>query len=229
MRLAHAICLIIALFCAADAARGADAKACAPPPDFADTPHPAMVATEKLVSHTEEILIARSIAMTSEAMNKPLNRAIHQSSSLPGVSGDFVLTKGPFGSPGSRRVVCLSDGGVVEEEVLERENTATSSRFRYIVWNYHTPKAKPIAYGIGEFRSLQIDPSHTCVTWVYSFRLKDDVFPGNLGALGRSLFRVYFLDRDYAAMMRGVLSGYKRDAENQPAGGEKSIVQHGAQ
>jgi hypothetical protein len=97
------------------------------------------------------------------------------------------------------------------------------------VWNYHTPKAKPIAYGIGEFRSVQTDPTHTHVTWVYSFRLKDDLFPGNLGRLGRYLFRVYFLDRDYAQMMRGVLDGYKRDAENQSGASKKSVVEQGMQ
>jgi hypothetical protein len=43
--------------------------------------------------------------------------------------------------------------------------------------------------------------------------LKDDVFPGELGALGQWLFRVGFLDREYAAMMRGVLEGYKTAAE----------------
>jgi hypothetical protein len=58
-----------------------------------------------------------------------------------------------------------------------------------------------------------MDDAHTRVTWTYSFQLKDDVFPGELGALGRWLFRVGFLDREYAAMMRGVLDGYKTAAE----------------
>jgi hypothetical protein len=66
---------------------------------------------------------------------------------------------------------------------------------------------------VGEFRTVQIDPAHTRVTWTYSFKLKENVFPGNLGVFGRWLFRVGFLDRDYAAMMRGVLDGYKTDAE----------------
>ena len=124
-----------------------------------------------------------------------------------------MLTKGPFEAPGSRHIVCLTDGGSVEEEALEREQSDRSGRFRYIVWNYQTPKARPIAYGVGEFRSVEIDGSHTRVTWTYSFMLKEDVFPGDLGALGRFLFRVGFLDRDYAAMMHGVLSGYKTTAE----------------
>ena len=125
-----------------------------------------------------------------------------------------MLTSGPFGAPGSRHIVCLTDGGSVEEEALERYRTPSSARFRYIVWNYQTPKARPIVYGVGEFYSSQIDASHTHVSWTYSFLLRDDTFPGELGALGRFLFRVGFLDRDYAAMMRGVLNGYKTTAEH---------------
>jgi hypothetical protein len=79
---------------------------------------------------------------------------------------------------------------------------------------------------VGEFRSVQIDNTHTRVTWTYSFRLKDDIFPGDLGGLGRLLFRVGFLDRDYAAMMRSVLNGYKTTAEEQP-GGSPTPTTHG--
>jgi hypothetical protein len=195
------------------AAWGEPVPACAPPIGFRDGPHPVISPPDQLVSHAEEILISRPLAVVSAAMDKPLNQAIRQSDSLPGVSGDFMLTPGAFGAPGSRHIVCLTDGGRVEEQALERENTGTSAMFRYIVWNYETPKARPIAYGVGEFRSLQIDDSHTRVTWTYSFQLKDDVFPGNFGGLGRFLFRVGFLDRDYAEMMRGVLNGYKATAE----------------
>jgi hypothetical protein len=195
---------------------GASAQTCAPPPGFIDSPHPLVAPSVQLISRTEEIVIDRPIPVVSAAMRKPLDQAIRQSSSLPGVSGDHMLTQGEFGAPGSRHIVCLTDGGSVEEEALEREETANSSRFRYIVWNYATPKARPIAYGVGEFRTVQIDPAHTRVTWTYSFKLKEDVFPGSLGVVGRWLFRVGFLDRDYAAMMREVLNGYKTDAELRP-------------
>lgn len=73
---------------------------------------------------------------------------------------------------------------------------------------------------IGEFRSLQVDGSHTRVSWTYSFKLSADLFPGNLGAFGRFLFRVGFLDRDYASMMRGVLNGYKVSAQQQSGGSD---------
>jgi hypothetical protein len=218
MRCAQAVPLISAVFVfgVMSAAWGAATAACAPPPGFRDSPHPVIAPSEQLVAHTEEILIDRSLSVVSDAMNKPLNQVLRGSNSLPGVSGDFMLTKGPFGAPGSRHIVCLTDGGSVEEEALEREQSGRSGRFRYIVWNYQTPKARPIAYGVGEFRSVEIDGSHTRVTWTYSFKLKEDVFPGDLGTLGQFLFRVGFLDRDYAAMMRGVLNGYKATAEHSP-------------
>lgn len=124
-----------------------------------------------------------------------------------------MLTKGPYGKGGSRRIVCLTDGTSTEEEALEREDSSTSGHFRYIVWNYTTPKARPISYGIGDFKTVQQDPGHTRVTWTYSFKLKGDTFPGELGALGRWLFKVDFLERDYAVMMKGVLRGYQEAAE----------------
>jgi hypothetical protein len=186
---------------------------CAPPPGFHDGLHPVIAAPDQLVSHTEEIVISRPFSVVSDAMNKPLEKTINKSESLPGVSGDYMLTQGEFGSPGSRHIVCLTDGTTIEEEALEREDASTSSHFRYIVWNYTTPKAKPIDYGVGEFRTVQLDAGHTRITWTYSFKLKEGVFPGEFGAAGRWLFRVYFLEREYAAMMKDVLNGYKHDAE----------------
>jgi hypothetical protein len=170
------------------------------------------------VSHTEVIDISRSFQVVSDAMNKPLEKTINQSESLPGVSGDYMLTQGDFGSPGSRHIVCLTDGTSTEEQALERKDAPASSHFRYVVWNYTTPKAKPIAYGVGEFRTVQLEPDHTRITWTYSFKLKEDTFPGELGAFGQWLFRVYFLDREYAAMMKSVLNGYKQDAEARQVG-----------
>lgn len=186
---------------------------CIAPAGFKDVPHPAIASLGQLVSHTEVIVIDRPLQAVSQAMDEPLHEAIRPSKALPGVAGDFMLTRGEFGAPGSRHIVCLTDGGSVEEESLERGESGNSAWFRYIVWNYQTPKARPIAYGVGSFRTVQMDGSHTRVTWTYSFRLKDDVFPGELGALGEWLFRVGFLDREYAAMMRGVLEGYKAAAE----------------
>jgi hypothetical protein len=190
---------------------------CAPPPGFHDGPHPVIAAPDQLVSHTEVIVISRPFSVVSDAMKKPLEKTINKSESLPGVSGDYMLTKGDFGFPGSRHIVCLTDGTSAEEEALEHEDSGTSSHFRYIVWNYTTPKARPVGYGVGEFRTVQLDAGHTRITWTYSFKLKDDVFPGQFGVFGRWLFRVRFLDREYADMMKDVLNGYKHDADERQA------------
>lgn len=205
--------VLLALF----TAQGARASICAPPNGFHDRPHPAIASPDNLVSHTEAIVIPQPFSVVSDAMNKPLEKTIKKSDSLPGVSGDYMLTHGEFGSPGSRHIVCLTDGTTTEEESLEREDSPTSSHFRYVVWNYTTPKAKPIEYGVGEFSIIQLDPGHTQIHWTYSFKLKTNVFPGELGAFGRWLFRVTFLDRQYAAMMIDVLKGYKEDAQMRQA------------
>ena len=127
------------------------------------------------------------------------------------------LNQIPFGVPGARRLVCLSDGSTLEEQVLEKRQTSDSSLFRYIVWNYTSKQARPIEYGVGEFHHTAIDSTHTHVVWTYAFKLKDHEFPGDFGALGRSLFQWVFLDRQYAAMMRGTLKAGKLAAEQVPA------------
>ena len=197
----------------------ASAQTCAPPPGFVDTPHPAIAPAEQLVAHIEEITIDRPLSVVLSAVDKPLKDTFHKTGSLPIVSGDYMLTKGEFGVPGSRRLTCLGDGSTLEEEVLQSERDNGASRFRYVVWNYTTEKARPIEYGVGDFHYSDMGGGRTHITWTYSFMLKENKFPGNLGALGRFLFRMYFLDREYAALMRGVLNGYKTDAEQQANGG----------
>jgi hypothetical protein len=203
-------------------ASGAAAQTCAPPPGFVDVPHPALAEPELLVSHTEEIIVDQPLAVVLDAASKTeIKDAIHKSGSLPGVSGEHPLNDIPFGTPGARRLVCLSDGTTVEEQVLLQERDQTSSRFRYIVWNYGTKQARPIEYGIGEFRWTEMPGGRTHIVWTYSFKLKDHEFPGYLGGLGRYLFRIGFLDRQYAAMMRGTLQAGKSNAERQPSGAAK--------
>ena len=203
------------------AAPGAAAQVCAPPSSFVDVPHPTLRAPELLVSHTEEVTVDQPLAVVLHTASRTdLKDAIHKSSSLPGVSGEHPLNDIPFGTPGARRLVCLSDGSTLEEQVLERERNQTSSRFRYIVWNYTTQQARPIEYGIGEFRHTQMPGGRTHIVWTYSFKLKDHEFPGCLGVLGRYLFRIGFLDRQYAAMMRRTLQAGKTAAKQQPSGAD---------
>jgi hypothetical protein len=212
---------VAALACLAwtSVAAGAFAQTCAPPPGFVDTPHPVVAPTEQLVAHVEEITIDRSLSIVLSVVDKPLKDTFHKTGSLPIVSGDYMLTKGDFGALGSRRLTCLGDGSTLEEEVLQSERDNRAHRFRYVVWNYTTEKARPIEYGVGDFHYSDMGDGRTHITWTYSFKLKKDKFPGNLGAFGRFLFRVYFLDREYAALMRGVLNGYKTDAEERANSG----------
>jgi hypothetical protein len=195
------------------------AQSCSPPAGFVDRARPAFAPEKELASHTEEITVNRPLAVvTSVAAKTKIKDAIKKAGDLPGVSGEYPLNAIPFGTPGARRLVCLSDGSTLEEQVLEVEATGTLSRFRYMVWNYSTQQARPIEYGIGEFRDTQVDPAHTHIVWTYSFKLKDYEFPGYLGAFGRVVFHWVFLDRQYAGMMRATLSAGKADAENLPVG-----------
>lgn len=190
------------------------AATCVIPPGFIDTPHPAVAPADQLVSHTEQIIINRPLAVVVSAADKPLQNAVHGTNSLPGVAGDVSLTAGEFGAPGSRRLVCLSDGSTLEEQSLEREQNHYSYRFRYVVWNYTTAQARPIVYGVGEFLYSNMSESSTRVHWTYSFALNRHRFPGYLGSVGDFLFHVGFLDRQYADLMRGTLQGLKSDAES---------------
>lgn len=184
----------------------ARAETCAPPPGFVDVPHPEIAPVAALVSHTEQVIENHPLQVVIEqAERKALKDAIKKSSALPGVAGTYPLTPEEFGRPGARRLVCLTDGSTTEEQVLDNERTETSSRFRYVVWNYTTDKARPIRYGVGEFVRTQLEDGRTKVVWTYSFALNRSRFPGFLGSFGDYLFRVGFLERDYAEMMRSTI------------------------
>ena len=215
-RMAGAACILIAGIVWTN---GASGQSCPLPPGFKDTPHPAIAPLERLVSHTEEITVDRPLAVVLHAVDKPLSETIKSSTSLPGVTGSHMLTEGSFGAPGSRRLNCLSDGSTLVEEVLLQEQRSDSMRFRYAVWNYTSSKARPIVYGVGEFTYSAADNGRTHVRWTYSFQLNRRRLPGMLGSLGDYLFRIAFLDRSYAVMMRGVLVSTKADSERHPAGG----------
>jgi hypothetical protein len=192
------------------------AQNCAPPRGFVDRSPPAIASPGELVAHTEEITVDRPLDAVLNASRKKLKDTIKKAGSLPGVAGDYPLNDIPFGTPGARRLVCLTDGSTLEEQVLEQARAGNAYRFRYIVWNYTSSAAKPVEYGLGEFHHTQTDASHTKIVWTYSFKLKDHEFPGYLGAVGRYFFRAYFLDRQYAEMMRGTLQAGKQDAERSP-------------
>jgi hypothetical protein len=100
------------------------AQSCAPPPGFIDRPHPALVDTNELAAHTEEITVNRPLAVVlSSAAKTDIKDAIRKAGDLPGVTGHYALNQLPFGSVGARRLVCLSDGATLEEQVLEMRKT----------------------------------------------------------------------------------------------------------
>ena len=186
--------------------------ACRPAADFVNTPPPQPAVGDHLISHTEEITVDRPLAVVLAVANKPLSESIKKSDSLPGITGSYMLTEGRFGAPGSRRLNCLTDESTLVEQVQESEQQNDKFRFRYVVWNYSSTKARPITYAVGEFTySGMGDRTH--IQWTYSFQLNRHRFPGMLGSFGAYLFRVGFLDRQYAAMMRSVLRQTKSNAE----------------
>ncbi|HYZ87314.1 MAG TPA: hypothetical protein VE621_23065 [Bryobacteraceae bacterium] len=196
---------------------------CRLPPGFIDTPHPALAPVENLVSHTEEITIERSLDLVLAFISQiPLEETVDSHGPLPSVSGTYMLTQGEFGEPGSRRLTCLTDGSTLVEQVLLRDRQSNTFQFRYVVWNYTSPTAKPISYGVGQFVRTGLE-GRTLVRWTYSFQLNRKTFPGFLGPVGDYLFRVSFLERQYADMMRRTLALEKHRVE-----GGTPVAQNGS-
>src|SRR5687767_1560034 len=108
-------------------ATAAAAAACVPPPGFVNRPPPTPAPLEQLVARTEEVVIARPLAVVRQADAVPLEQAVQSGGDLPRVIGTHNLTPG-FNGPGSRRLVCLSDGSMLQEQVLVREDGPTAAR-----------------------------------------------------------------------------------------------------
>jgi hypothetical protein len=180
--------------------------ACEPPAGFVNPLRPDIAPLEELLVHTEERDIALPLAVVLQSANRPLR--IDPTKDLPGVSGTFRLSSGPYGSVGARRLVCLTDGSTSVEEVLLVESTADSSRFRYVVWNHTNPKFHDVSYAVGEFVRTQAAPDRTRVNWTYRFALKR-----GLGSEEKSRFQKIFLENQFAVWMRTQLDRGRSDAE----------------
>jgi hypothetical protein len=194
-------------------AAAAAAAACVTPPGSRDAPPPTLAPLERLVAHTEELIIARPLAVVQQADAVPLEQAVQGDGDLPRVIATRNLSPAAFPAPGARRLVCLSDGSTLLEQSLVRESSPGVTRFRYMVWSYTSETARPIRYGVGEFRHTELPGGRTHIRWTYGFQLREDRFPGVLGPVGAWLFRTTFLERSYAAMMRASLAGTKARAE----------------
>lgn len=152
-----------------------------------------------LLSRTERFTVpVPRTDFTAWFDTSPLAVKLPGGGGIAAVTGTRDIGQPVFPAAGSRRIVCLADGGTAIEDVLDYEQ---GRRLRYLVWGYTTAAAAPIAYGVGEFIFADA-PGGTAVAWTYSFRLKTDRFPGMLGAVGRGLFRLAFFDTRYAEFMR---------------------------
>jgi hypothetical protein len=174
---------------------GRPGLACEPPPGFVNPPRPDLAPLEDLLSHTELKEIARPLAAVMQAANRPLR--IDATQDLAGVTGTFRLSDGPYGTVGARRLVCKTDGSIAVEEVLLTESGADGSRFRYLVWNYTSPKYRDVDYAVGEFVRTEPAPGKTLVSWTYRFALKRGT-----SRQERSSFQKIFLERELSLWMR---------------------------
>jgi hypothetical protein len=206
----------VVLVCLTQSAVAASDVQCALPVDFANSPPPD-IETAMLVDHTEEIIIDRPLDVVLAQGNRtPIEKTMRGTSTLPGVAGTHLL-RGAWPEPGALRVACLTDGGSTQEQVIDNARSGNTHHFRYEVWNYTTPQARPVAYAVGDFLETDLGDGRTRIHWTYAFRLRPDQFPGYLGPLGRMLFRKFYLDTRYAELMRGALAVRKAAAEQEPA------------
>jgi hypothetical protein len=169
--------------------------ACEPPPGFVNPPRPDIAPLETLVSHTETKDVAKPLAAVVQSSNRPLR--IDATKDMAGVTGTFRLSNGPYGTVGARRLVCKTDGSIAVEEVLLTESNGDGSRFRYVVWNYTSPKFRDVEYAVGEFDRTQRAPDLTRINWTYRFALKS-----GLSSEQRSRFQKVFLERELSVWMR---------------------------
>ncbi len=201
--------------CLASPAMAASGVQCAVPAGFVDAPRPD-IEPASMVDHVEDITINRPLdVVMAEANRTPVEKTMHGTSTLPGVTGTHVLS-GIWPEPGALRVTCLTDGGSTEEQVIANVREGNKHHFRYEVWNYTTPQARPVIYAVGDFLESDLGDGRTHIHWTYAFRLRGDRFPGYLGAFGKFLFRKFYLDTRYAKLMRGALAVRKADAEQAP-------------
>jgi hypothetical protein len=184
-------------------------QACEKPVGFVDTPHPDVAPLEDLLSHAETIDVARPFA--APPLNRPLEEAIRPTKDLPGVPGTLRLSQTGYGGVGSRRLVCLTDGSTAVEEVLLAEASGDRRRFRYVVWNYTSPKFRDVDYAVGEIVNTQAAPDTTRVAWTYRFALKRE-----LKAEERDRFRKTFLETEFPVWMRSQLERGRSVAEAAP-------------
>lgn len=191
-----------------------DTAAAFPPAGFVAPPQPPLARPDQVVSHVERTVFDRPLELVAARVDAtPLSVRHPAAAGVPGVVASAALTPEAFGPEGSRHLLALSDGGTVVEQVIENRRTPDAWRFRYQVWGYTTPAARPIRYGLGDFHYLAAGP-RTEVVWTYSFQLRPDAFPGFLGPkIGGALLKLAYLNGAYATWMRAGLAAIKAAVE----------------
>lgn len=172
---------------------------------------PSRTLEDKLSYHEVKIEINKPVKEAYSIFLKvPLEDFIEGTEKLPGVKKTIPLNNLPYGEEDYLRLVCLKDGNVALEKLLK---IIPNSYFPYLVYGYTSDEAKPILYGLGEF-TFKENGNKTILVWRYSFKLKDNKFPGFLGGLGRWLFEFSFLESDYAEFMDKIIVKIKKEIEN---------------
>jgi hypothetical protein len=144
-----------------------------------------------------------------EFTHTPLKYFLPGTDKLAGVETTKSLTKNEFPEAGSVRRVILKNGETANEEVVELQ----TGYFRYKVTDYTTEQAKPLEYGVGEFRFIPVTENSFLLCWKYSFKLKEDKFPGNIGCIGRGIFKKIFVDSDWAEYMDSSINAIQAHAK----------------
>ena len=164
-------------------------------------------AQESLVIISEKILISADINDVYRKFNEfPLSQLLTETGDIAGVTTTYSLIGKNYINKGDKRAVCLTDGyGAIEELLMNN----TPHRFAYRVWNFTLPDANSISYANGEFLFKSVK-NGTEVTWNYSFALKTNKFPGNIGSIGRWLFRKSFAESDWKPYMHQALMNFNK-------------------
>lgn len=216
----HKVLKSVGAACVATVAIGVlsvDAQACEAPLGFTapQAPDPAPMDDLVKLVETIEIAVARD-QLVSDADQLPLPDLIDPKSPLPQVTGTQVLTTGPYGDEGSRRIVCSEDGSTRLEHVLERERSENSDRVLYQIWENDSKSARAVEYAVGEVVVTSLSPTRTEIIWTTGFSLREDEVEGALGRIGKWLFRRNYVEDSYQAHMAGTLAHIKTSLESGP-------------
>jgi Polyketide cyclase / dehydrase and lipid transport len=106
---------------------------------------------------------------------------------LPSVLNTSQNT-GPWTVAGSARLIHLSDGSTVREQVTHYE---PSNRFAYKVWDFGNPLIRTLATGARGEWTFSPAPGGTLVIWTYTFTAKNALTAAPLSGITQILWRGY--------------------------------------